>query len=235
MPIKKKNVATKNAVEELNLEESGEEMTGLAIHDIFKQAEVLARWHSTLTSPRGKFFRNKLLHLLSDGLTAEEIEELRKEFGVEEYARHINKFVELGLIKPQKIDGQDGYIRTEAGEQTVNLTRRLETKLGQDRAEKSYNASLGPNSIRLFLKIYGQDRPRDFASGEIIYTPLEIGRLASFLPRSIEGIAAVDKLDDAGLVSYLDDGRVHVNPRRSVGFYQYLKGLYTLILTRVVE
>ena len=39
----------------------------------------------------------------------------------------------------------------------------------------------------------------------------------------------MDKLDDAGLVSYLDDGNIHVNPRRSTAFYAYLRKLYELI------
>ncbi len=47
--------------------------------------------------------------------------------------------------------------------------------------------------------------------------------------RSIEGISSMDKLDDAGLVSYLDDGQIHVNPRRSSAFYAYLKKLYQLL------
>ena len=37
------------------------------------------------------------------------------------------------------------------------------------------------------------------------------------------------KLDDAGLISYLDDGNVHVNPRRSTAFYHYLRNLYLLL------
>ncbi len=39
----------------------------------------------------------------------------------------------------------------------------------------------------------------------------------------------MDKLDDAGLVSYMDDGNIHVNPRRSTAFYAYLRKLYQLL------
>ena len=49
--------------------------------------------------------------------------------------------------------------------------------------------------------------------------------------RSVEGISSMDKLDDAGLVSYMDDGNIHVNPRRSTAFYSYLRKLYRLLPT----
>lgn len=39
----------------------------------------------------------------------------------------------------------------------------------------------------------------------------------------------MDKLDGAGLVSYMDDGNIHVNPRRSTAFYAYLRKLYQLL------
>ena len=68
------------------------------------------------------------------------------------------------------------------------------------------------------------------SSREIIYTPLEIGQLMRLFARSVEGISSMDKLYDAGLVSYLDDGNIHVNPRRSTAFYAYLKKLYQLLL-----
>jgi len=83
------------------------------------------------------------------------------------------------------------------------------------------------------LKIYGSDKLP--AGKDIIYTPLEIGQISAFLPRTVEGIAAVDKLDSAGLVSYLDDGNIHVNPRRSTAFYYYLKGLFQLLLKTPME
>ena len=67
---------------------------------------------------------------------------------------------------------------------------------------------------------------------EILYTSLEIGQLFRIFARSIEGVSAIDKLDDAGLTSYLEDGKVHVNPRRSTAFYHYLRNLYFLFARR---
>ena len=43
----------------------------------------------------------------------------------------------------------------------------------------------------------------------------------------------MNKLGDAGAVSYMPDsgarGNIHVNPRRSTGFYAYLWRLYLLL------
>ena len=65
---------------------------------------------------------------------------------------------------------------------------------------------------------------------EVIYTPLEIGQLIRVFARSVEGISPLDKLDDAGLVSYMEDGNIHVNPRRSTAFYAYLKKLHQMLV-----
>lgn len=58
---------------------------------------------------------------------------------------------------------------------------------------------------------------------------MEIGQLIRSFSRSVEVFSTIDMLDDAGLVSYLDDGGIHVNPRRSTAFYHYLKNLYRLL------
>ncbi|MCH8986913.1 hypothetical protein IIA94_01955, partial [Patescibacteria group bacterium] len=121
-----------------------------------------------------------------------------------------------------------GYRRTELGERAINAIRELERKVGEERAKPIWEAALGKNSIRLFLKVYGSPKKSN-DEGDIVFTPLEIGQISTFLPRTIEGIAAIDKLDDAGLVSYLEDGNVHVNPRRSTAFYSYLKNLYSIL------
>lgn len=212
-----------------NYEQTEHHLPGTVIKDIYKQAEQIARLHATITSPRGEFFRQKLLQLLADGLTAEEILQLTKEFGLEESRRHINKFLDAGFIALADLDGKEGYARTALGEEAINALRELERKIGPEKAKAIYMAALGPNSLRLFLRVYSHQSDGASVDTDIIYTPLEIGQLSAFLPRTIEGLAAIDKLDDAGLVSYLEDGNIHVNPRRCVAFYQYLKGLYKLI------
>ena len=88
---------------------------------------------------------------------------------------------------------------------------------------------MGVNALRLFLTIFGNNKEPDLVSREVIYTPLEIGQLMRVFARSLEGISSIDKLDDAGLVSYMDDGNIHVNPRRSTAFYAYLRKLYQLL------
>lgn len=206
-------------------------LEGAAIKKIFQNAEVVAELHSVLTSSRGQYFRLKILQYLRNGLTLEEVERLRKEFGVEESERHLNKFLKFNLIQETKLAGElRGYIRTLAGEEALNIARELERKIGEDRAKRVFEAALGPNSVKLFLTIFGNAKEPDFTSREIIYTPLEIGQLARLFTRSVEGISSIDKLDDAGLVSYLEDGNIHVNPRRSTAFYYYLKNLYQLLV-----
>jgi len=200
-----------------------QELQGEVIKEIFKDAERVADLHATLTSPRGEFFRRRLLQLLSDGLTQEEIERLKREFGMVESRRHLNKFLEYRLITEE----EDKYRRTDLGERAVNAVREMERKVGEQKAQPIWQAALGKNSISLFLKLYGS--PKKPTQGmDIIYTPLEIGQIARFLPRTIEGISATDKLDDAGLVSYMEDGNIHINPRRSTAFYSYLKILHSI-------
>jgi hypothetical protein len=54
------------------------------------------------------------------------------------------------------------------------------------------------------------------------------------VPRVIEGISAVDKLNEAGLLVYRDDDHIHMQPTQARGFYQYLRELYA-IATRAVH
>jgi len=205
-----------------------EDMQDDTIKLIFTHAEEVAGLHAALSSPRGEYFKRKLLNMLSQPASERDVEALAKMSGVREYKRHIHKLVKFGLVEQKNHTATSSYVyrRTYNGEEALNVIRELEGKFGPDRVKKLYEQSLGKNSIRLFLKIYGS--PKELTGEDIIYTPLEMGQISSFLPRTIEGIAAIDKLDDAGLVSYLEDGNIHVNPRRSTVFYHYLTGLYKL-------
>ena len=204
-------------------------LEGATIRSIFHSIEAVADLHAVVTSPRGQYLHRRLLHSLRRGLTVDEIEHVRRELGVEEYERHVNKLAKWGLIQPvRSAEEITGYIRTGLGEEVVNTVRELERKIGEDRARVIFEAGLGCNAIKLFLSIFGNDKELGPASREVIYTPLEIGQLMRMFARGVEGIASMDKLDDAGLVSYQDDGNIHVNPRRSTAFYAYLKRLYQL-------
>ena len=102
----------------------------------------------------------------------ERIERLRKEHGVEESDRHINKLAKWGLIEPAGPAGEiTGYVRTELGEEALNVVRELERKIGEDRATNISQAALGVNALRLFLTIFGNDKEPDLVSREVIYTP----------------------------------------------------------------
>ena len=164
-------------------------------------------------------------------MTVLEIEEIRRDHSVEEADRHINKLTKWALIQPvRSSEGISGYERTAVGEQALNAVRELERKIGEDRARAIFEAALGVNAMRLFLTIFGNKKEPDVRTREVIYTALEIGQLMRVFARSLEGISSMDKLDDGGLVSYLDDGNIHVNPRRSTAFYAYLKKLYQLLV-----
>ena len=83
---------------------------------------------------------------------------------------------------------------------------------------------------RLFLKIYGDSRDADWKQLQIRYTPVEIGRLSLFLPRVIEGVSAIDKLNEADLLAYRDDDHIHMHPKKARSFYQYLRELYSIAI-----
>ena len=212
-------------------------LAGVTIKEVFQNIEAVAELHAVLSSPRGQFLHRRILHALRGGLTHDEIERLRKEHGVEESDRHINKLVKWGLIEPVRPAGEiTGYVRTELGEEALNAARELERRIGEDRATNICQAALGVNALRLFLTIFGNNKELDLVSREVIYTPLEIGQLMRLFARSLEGISSMDKLDDAGLVSYMDDGNIHVNPRRSTAFYAYLRNLYQLLAkTKILQ
>ena len=97
-------------------------------------------------------------------------------------------------------------------------------------ARAIYSASLGPNSIRLFLKIYGDRREDDWEQLRVRYAPVEIGQLSLFLPRVIEGVSAIDKLNEANLLVYRDNYYIHMQPKKARSFYQYLPEPYAVAI-----
>lgn len=205
------------------------EMAGELIRDIFKNADAVAELHAYLTSPRGDYFRLRLLQAMEVPLGEADIERLRIESGVNEHHRHVNRLLRVGLIRQEAIDGNQHYVRTGLAERAINAVRELERRLGREAAQSVFSASLGANSIRLFLRIYGDRREADWEQLRITYTPVEIGRLSLFLPRVIEGVSAVDKLNEAQLLVYGDDDHIHMRPIKARSFYQYLRDLYGIV------
>ena len=212
--------------------DGGSLLKGQVIKKILQQVDGVARFHAFLTSPRREYWRRRFLRALKTPLTFDQLERLRKQAGVEEYQRHLNMLLSCGMARPVLTEGEvTGYVRTDIGEAALNAVSQLEREIGEERARAITEAALGPDGIRLFLIIFGDNKEPDLASREIVYTPLEIGQLIRSFSRSIEAFSVIDMLDDAGLVSYLEDGGVHVNPRRSTAFYQYLKNLYSLLVS----
>ena len=205
-----------------------EELAGHLIQEVFRDAETVAELHACLTSPRGDNSRLRLLQAMETPIKEADIEQLRIESGVNEHHRHLNRLARFGLTRLEQPDGEQLYVRTSLAERAINAVRELERRLGKDAADTVYSASLGANSIRLFLRIYGDRRQADWEQLRIRYSAIEIGRLSLFLPRVIEGISAIDKLNEAQLLVYLDDDHIHMQPAKARAFYQYLRELYAI-------
>ncbi len=213
--------------------EQFEELQGVRIKILFQKADELAELHQAVASPRAGYFHRKLLQFLEKPRTVYELEQFQKEYQTREFARHIDQLSLLGLIEKRPEEGV--MVRTPAGEGVINVIRRFETRAGEKEAREVFEASCGPNSIRLFLKVYGTPREINWNEPEISFTPSEIGKICAFLPRSIEGIAAIDKLSDAKILTYCDDTpdntkqRIVLNARLARCFYQYLIGLLEIL------
>ena len=206
------------------------DLVGNTIKDIFNNAEQTAELHAGLTSPRGDNFRLRLLQSMELPLSESAIESIRVDSGVNECHRHLHRLLRFRLVRDQQTDGTRLYIRTILGETAVNAVRQFERRVGADVAQTVYLAALGPNSIRLFLRVYCDRREAEWDRLQLTYSALEIGRLCLFLPRTIDGISAIDKLNEAGLLVYQDDGRTHMHPSKARSFYQYLQEIYAIVV-----
>ena len=200
-------------------------LEGKRLRKIFRNADVIGKLHITLTSQRGNYFRKKLLNQLGDEDGADALEKLRQESGVKEYERHIQKLLQFHLIALEHEGDEKTYVRTELGEAAINAMRELERDVGREVALKIYDASLGAHSVQLFLVVYSDKREPDFETRKLKYTPQEAGQLAYFLHRSVEAMAAVDKLNDAGILAYEDDGHVYASSKILRGLYKYFLSL----------
>ena len=206
-----------------------DELTGNMIKEIFRHAEDVAELHACLTSPRGTNFRLRLLQSMELPMGETAIERLKVEAGVNEYHRHLHMLFKFGLVREQEVGGDKQYARTDLGEAAVNALREFERRVGAEAAQAVYSAAIGPNSIRLFLRIYGVHREVDWDRLQISYTPAEMGCLSLFLPRTIEGISAIDKLNVANVLVYGDDDRISMQPLKARAVYQHLQELYRIL------
>jgi len=213
-----------------SMEAAVQSLEGRRIKEIFKKSEIVAALHTTLSSKRGDYFRKRLLHRLGEGGDPNLFESLRNEAGIQEYERHIHKLLKFELIECVPQEGKKVYIRTPYGEKSVNALRGLERDIGSVEARRIYEASLGSYSIQLFLRVYADPREADFATRKIKYNPREVGQLTYFLPRSVDGLSAVDKLNEAGLLSYEEDGNIYAPAIILRGFYKYLTKLYEILV-----
>ena len=211
-------------------EQTTSELAGNVIKDIFRNAKEIADLHACLTSPRGDNFRLRLIQLMETPATEKMIDQVRAESGVNESHRHTNMLLKHGLASRQAAEGEPSYVRTDLGERAINCVRELERRIGQENTEAIFSSCLGVNSIRLFLRVYGNRKTADWGHLEVRYTPAEIGKLSLFLPRAIEGISAIDKLNVVGLLVYQEDDYVYMPPVLARAFYQYLQELSAITM-----
>ncbi len=204
----------------------GQGLDGDILEELFRNADAVALLHQSISSPRGDHFRRRLLQKLGTQTSLSEIEQLRCEAGLEESQRHINKLLVLQLIEP---DEQGTYKRTSKGEQCINALSALETDVGKAEARRMFTSSLGSNAIRFMLRVYGAKADVDLVRNEIKFTPAEVGKLSLFLPRSIERVAAIDKLSDADVLVYREDGNIYLDAKKTRGFYKYLTSLHEIL------
>ena len=204
------------------------DLAGVRIQEVFKGAEAVAEVNAAVTSPRGEYFRLRLLHATELPVDEAFVERLRGEAGINEHHRHIHILMKHRFIREDTLDGASRYVRTSQGERAINAVRQLDRRLGKEASRTIHGAALGANSIRLFLRIYGDSRDADWELRRVRYTPVEIGRLSLFLPRVIEGISALDTLNEAGLLVYGDDDHVHMQPVKARSYYLYLRDLWEM-------
>lgn len=198
------------------------------IKQIYKRADEIAALHNVLTSNRGNYFHLKLLHSIEEFMDFSQINKLRKNARLRESHFHLDKLLAFNLLEIVQEQDEEKYQRTELGKMSINSIRTFESQIGKKAAKEIYKANLGPESIRLFLRIFCQEKEIDFIEKEIKFTAPEIVEFSSFLPRSKERIAAIDKLIDAALLTY-DDDLIYLGPAKISSFYKYLLVLNEII------
>ena len=145
------------------------------VKNIFKKANEVAELHAVLTSGRGKHFRLNLLHGLATKQDLTKIEEFKNKVRLKEYKRHIDKLLEHKLIRRIRNKEKKEYIRTKKGGIAINVIRELQRRIKRRVASRIFRASLGVNSIRLFLRVYSYNKEiKPTYPSKIIFTPLRI-------------------------------------------------------------
>jgi len=209
----------------LSLRGEAKKLEGKVIRRIFRRAERVAGLHAGLVSGADNYFRRRFLESLGDGLSERQLRNLATTDGLVNLDRDIGQLLDLGLIEESRLYGVERYRRTALADQSLDALYTLERKLGDQEARQIYDADLGSNSIRLFLRIYGSKRPYPERGLQESYSLLEMGKMSLFLPRTTDRYSAMDKLDQAGLMTS-DDSVFRVPPVKARSFYQYLSELY---------
>ncbi|CAN2040394.1 putative HTH arsR-type domain-containing protein [Candidatus Magnetomoraceae bacterium gMMP-15] len=197
---------------------------------MIQKSSSLANLHQLLTSQTRGDFRMEMLKLCSTTISCSEIEALRKKRSLNESERHIHQLIRFKLIKENNNKGNKSFCRTQKGNRALLSFKSLINNVGENQAKKIFKASLGDNSIRLFLEIYGEKIRLHPEDKKLYLMPKELARL---IPNNIEGIASFEKLVEAGFFIFEDKKKIFMPFIIATNFFNYLKDLYDIIKVKL--
>jgi len=196
---------------------------------LYRRAKQITNLHTVISSPRGGFFRFRLLQMLDVEKSLEEMMKLKEKETIQEIGRHLRMLQQFSLVAETVKGGEMAYQRTTIGEEAINALRALGRRVGEEAALAILHANFGMNSIRLFLRAYGYKKQVDFGKPQIEFTPFEIASITRFLHHSVEGVSAIDKLNSADILVYSDNGNIRLNPLKARALFQYLVDLHGIL------
>lgn len=199
------------------------------IRALDRRAAKLANLHTIISSPRGEFFRFRLLQILEVEKSMAELIELKKKEPIKELGRHLQMLQETFLIAETITDGKRTFKRTTKGEAAINAIRALGRRVGEETFSSILHANFDANCIRLFLRAYGYKKELNIKKPHIEFTPYEVGKIAMFLDQNVLETSVIDKLNSAGILEYIDDGMIRMNSQKAQAIFQYWVDLYRII------
>ena len=187
-----------------------------------RRAVQLANLHTVISSPRGEFFRFRLLQMLEREKSLTELLEQKEKEPIKELSRHLRMLQEFSLVAEMMTDGKRMYKRTTKGEATINALRALGRRVGEETFSSILHANFGVNSIRFFLRTYGYKKDLDLRKPQVEFTPYEVGKIALFLRHNVvAGVSVIDKLSSTGILVYLEDGTIRLDSKKAQALFQY--------------
>lgn len=199
------------------------------IRTLLRRCKELANVHAIITSPRGDFYRFRLLQTLEVEMSLEDLIAQKENEPVEEVVRHLTMLQEHSLVAETVTIGKTVYKRTTNGERAVNAFRALARRLGEEGSSKIVHAEFGVNTISFFLRAYSSQKEIDIRKPVIEFTLFEIADMLRLTPRTVEGAAVLDKLANGEILVYPNGGNAQMNPHKARALFQYLDDLHGVL------